>query len=158
MVAVMLTAVSAMAQQRRVYGTVTDEHGEPLPGVVVCVTGNRTRATHTDEQGRFLMENLSDDTHSLTFTMMGMKEQTVSLGQKDKLSITMHETSSNLQEVVITGYQKIDKRYSTSAVSSIDMKDLNIPESRSGNRPDDRWGHYIPDVESSRGCSAECSS
>ena len=43
-----------------------------------------------------------------------------------KLDIVMDEDVEEMEEVVITGYQKIDKRHLTSAVTTLKVDDINV--------------------------------
>lgn len=47
-------------------------------------------------------------------------------GEKD-LIIVMEEDSQEMDEVVVTGYQVVDRRKNTSAVNSFNMDELMIP-------------------------------
>lgn len=55
-----------------------------------------------------------------------MQEQKVKLSAKNSnhMQIVMHEDAGALDEVVVTGYQVLDKRSLTSAVTSVKMEDL----------------------------------
>lgn len=92
-----LSLGTAVAQQTSViYGTVTDQNGDPLPGVVVTaesasMQGERT--TVTRENGEYLFRLLPPGEYVLTATMPGFKTAKVStsvgLGQNDRVNITM---------------------------------------------------------------------
>ncbi|MCR5313745.1 MAG: SusC/RagA family TonB-linked outer membrane protein, partial [Bacteroidaceae bacterium] len=119
--------VNATKVERTIRGQVLDESGEPLPGAAVFPTGFLEKGVSTDENGKFVIKNVPAQAKSISTIMLGMKNEIVMLGRKEYFEIIMREQSSTLDNVVVTGYQKIDKRYSTSAVTSIKMEDLNVP-------------------------------
>ena len=112
---------------RTIRGQVFDESGEPLPGAAVFPTGFLEKGVSSDENGRFVLKNVPAEVKSISAIMLGMKTEVVMTGHKENINIIMREEASSLDNVVVTGYQKIDKRYSTSAVTSIKMEDLNVP-------------------------------
>ena len=112
---------------RVLYGRVTDEKGEPLPGVAVFPTNFVEFGAATDENGRYVLKNVPSQAKSVTFLMLGMKKEILMIGKKDKMDVMLIEDANSLEDVVVTGYQKIDRRYSTSAVTSMKMEDVHIP-------------------------------
>ncbi len=56
---------------------------------------------------------------------LGFNTQTRTVrGSAENLKFTMHEDQGNLDEVVVTGYQVLNKRSLTSAVTTAKMEDL----------------------------------
>lgn len=119
--------VGSYAQQvgKTVKGKVMDEKHEPLPGVSVKC-GNSRMGTYTDMNGEFSFTLPENHGQYLTFSYIGMQEQKVRLSAKNsnRMQIVMHEDAGALDEVVVTGYQVLDKRSLTSAVTSVKMEDL----------------------------------
>lgn len=108
-------------------GKVTDSQNNPLPGVTVIIKGS-TFGTSTDADGKFKF-NYSDISENiiLEFSFIGMKTVSVKyVGQKE-IKVTLYEQQTNLDEVVITGYQVLDKRTQTSAITSVKAEDIMIP-------------------------------
>ena len=112
---------------RLLYGRVTDERGEPLPGVAVFPTNFVEYGAATDDDGKYVLKNVPAEAKSVTYLMLGMKKEVLMIGKKDKMDVVLIEDVNSLEDVVVTGYQKIDKRYSTSAVTSMKMEDVNLP-------------------------------
>lgn len=107
-----------------IQGYVKDLNGIPLPGVTVQIKGT-TLGTVTNVDGAFSIELPSRDDIVLHFSFIGMKNVEVKYaGQKD-IIVTMHEESQTLDDVVVTGYQVIDKRKLTSAISTVKAEDLD---------------------------------
>ena len=108
-----------------VKGKVVDENHQPLPGVSVkCDNG--PMGTYTDMNGEFTFVLPENHGQYLTFSYIGMQQQKVKLTSKSakNMQIVMHEDAGALDEVVVTGYQVLDKRSLTSAVTSVKMEDL----------------------------------
>ena len=127
-----LLPFAAYAQQenesvRSLHGCVTDERGEPLLGVSVIPTNFPEYSTVTDEEGNYVLRHRPAGAKSVTYRLLGMKTEVQMIGTKEKIDVIMIEDVNSLEEVIITGYQKIDKRYSTSAVTSMKMEDINLP-------------------------------
>ena len=112
---------------RVLYGRVTDEKGEPLPGVAVFPTNFVEFGAATDENGRYVLKNVPSQAKSVTFLMLGMMKEILMIGKKDMMDVMLIEDANSLEDVVVTGYQKIDRRYSTSAGTSMKMEDVHIP-------------------------------
>ncbi len=90
-----------------VSGKVTDEKGEPLQGVTVKAVKSRTTVV-TDAAGHYAIRASADD--KLTFTSIGYAtiEKSIKAGQP--LNLTMTLAAKGLNEVVVTGFQQIDKK------------------------------------------------
>ncbi len=107
------------AQTTKVTGLVVDEVGEPIIGSVVYPKGNSKIGTATDVNGKFVL-NVPVQTKTLVFSSMGYKLQEVSL--KPNMMIKMETDSKQLDEVVVTGMQKMDKRLFTGATTKLDAE------------------------------------
>ncbi|MEX0884052.1 MAG: carboxypeptidase-like regulatory domain-containing protein [Cyclobacteriaceae bacterium] len=69
-----------------VTGTVTDEEGEPLPGVTVIVEGT-TIGTVTDIDGKYAIEVSEED--ALVFSFVGFESQRIEVGNNSVIDISM---------------------------------------------------------------------
>lgn len=107
-------------------GVVTDQAGNPLPGATLLIKGTTTgMATNTN--GEYKIGVPKDGECTLIFSFMGMKTQYVKVGNKTKIDVKLEEDLTEVEEVVVTGYQNIDKRHLTSAVSSVKASDILTP-------------------------------
>ena len=107
-------------------GVVVDEKGDPMQFVTVRVKGTGN-GTVTDAAGRFSVDLGNVEVAVVEFSSLGFKsiERTYHPVKTQKMQrIVMHEDAEQLGEVVVTGYQVLDKRSLTSAVSSAKMEDL----------------------------------
>ncbi|MCH7408733.1 TonB-dependent receptor [Belliella sp. DSM 111904] len=110
---------------RRISGTVTDESGEPLPGVSILIRGT-SKGTTTDLDGKFSIE--VSDNATLIFQFLGFRREEVVVGNRSELSISLKSEVSNLNEFVVTGYVVQEKRAVTGSMSSVSGSDIeNLP-------------------------------
>lgn len=114
-----LALTKAKVMQYMVEGVVTDERGNPLPGVTVLVTGTNLGVA-TDAQGFFRLSVPEKKAH-LMFRFVGMKTQGVSVVAGEKIQVKMNEDAKGLEEVVVTGYQTVTKREMVGAVATIQI-------------------------------------
>ncbi len=111
---------------RTVKGVVVDDKEQPLAGVSVFVAGEH-RCVITDDSGNFVIR-VKEEPVKLMLTYIGMRGRSVLVrsGNENAGEIVLHEDASKVGEVVVTGYQQIDRRNLTSSVTSMNMDDLMI--------------------------------
>ncbi|MFM6913524.1 MAG: carboxypeptidase-like regulatory domain-containing protein, partial [Aquirufa sp.] len=97
----MMTVFSSlMAQTRQVTGKVTaSEDGTALPGVSVSLKGS-SRGTTTAADGTYKIT--VGDGAAITFSFVGYKPQTVSVGSQSSINVVLATDASELNEVVVT--------------------------------------------------------
>jgi len=106
----------------QIRGKVTDQQGEPLPGVTIRLKGTEL-GTSTDVNGIFRF-TVPDLQQTLVFTFVGMKAQEVKLEGRNELVVVMQETASEMEEVVVTGYSSRKISEMTGAVQQFKGKDV----------------------------------
>lgn len=114
---------SVFAQQTlTVSGTVKDDAGEPLIGVVVAVAGTGNAAV-TDLDGNY----------TLTKVPAGAKLEASCLGYTnvtkpaaEKVDFVLSTSTEMLSEAVVTGMTTTDKRLFTGATDQLSAVDVNI--------------------------------
>lgn len=119
--------LSMAAQTRTVTGSVFDKaDNQPVIGATIAVMsaqGTVAHGTTTDLDGKFKLE-IPSGTQNLTCRFMGYTTATIHLqAGKDNYTVYMENDSKQLNELVVTGYQAIDRRKLTSAVTTIKMSD-----------------------------------
>lgn len=119
--------LSMAAQTRTVIGSVFDKaDNQPVIGATIAVMsaqGTVAHGTTTDLDGKFKLE-VPSGTQNLTCRFMGYTTTTIHLQTgKDNYTVYMENDSKQLNELVVTGYQAIDRRKLTSAVTTIKMSD-----------------------------------
>lgn len=92
-----------------VSGTVSDDTGEPLPGVNVVIKGTTIGVT-TDIDGTYQL--LKTDDMTLAYSFVGFESQEVEVGERSIIDVTM-DGATELQEVVVTGYSSEDEESTT---------------------------------------------
>lgn len=110
--------VELMAQQRTVRGTVVDQTGEPIIGASVVVKGQTSIGAATDIDGKFSL-NAPNGATTLIVSYIGYKTKEVAIQGNKALSIRLEEDSAVIDEVVVTGMTKVDKRLFTGAATKI---------------------------------------
>lgn len=103
--------------QQQISGTVTDNNGQPIPGVNVIEKGTNN-GQQTDFDGGFTID-LSNQNATLVLSYVGFKTKEVTIGNQTVLSIVLEEDISVLDEVVVVGYGTQKKVNLTAAVSVI---------------------------------------
>lgn len=119
-----LGALAQTEAERKIEGVVVDAHGEPLVGAIIRDKSNNENAV-TDMDGKFRITAKTDRV-SLDITYVGMKPAHWSGNYKDACIVSMEDASETLQDVVVTGYQQLDRRNLTSSVTSKDMSEIGI--------------------------------
>ncbi|SDG90712.1 SusC/RagA family TonB-linked outer membrane protein [Chitinophaga filiformis] len=121
----LLFSILAVAQQKLYQGTVTSRQGKtPLPGVTV--QAGKSNAI-TDNAGHFSINAAPGET--LTFTYLGMKPTTQEVpANTSVLSIELEENATDLNQIVVTGYQTQKKADLTGAVAVVNVAEIkDIP-------------------------------
>lgn len=124
LLAMLLAAAPAMFAQGNfsVSGNVVDTEGNPVIGVFVTADGQRA-TTMTDNDGNFSL-SVPAKTETLTFSMLGMKDATVSIGKESYFKVVMENNSEFLDAAVSVGYGTIIRRDLASSVSSVKSDQL----------------------------------
>ncbi len=115
-----------LQQKKFISGTVTDEAGEPLPGVTVLIQGT-TIGTVTNMDGNYTITDVPAGT-TLLFSFIGMATQEIVVGNQLTINVKMMADVIGLDEVVAIGYGSVKRSDLTGSVSSIKAEDMeNIP-------------------------------
>lgn len=106
-----------------VSGTVKNERGEPLTGVTVAVKNTNTGTT-TDADGKYNI-HVSTASAKLEFSYVGFRTEERTVSSSSAIDLTMVETSSDLEEVIVSGLATTVKRSnSANAVAEVSAKEL----------------------------------
>mgnify|MGYP001311842848 CR=1 FL=1 len=124
---IQISKTSSETLDHTICGKVVDENGDPLPGVLIRIGGN-IMSTQTDDMGNFLLKTSdSKKTYKAVLSFIGKRKMTRILKVGKKQVITMEDDVNTIPEVVLTGYQTIDKRLMSSATTTVKMDDIKIP-------------------------------
>lgn len=110
------SATVAVSQQtkKQITGTVTDEFGDPLPGVNVIEKGV-SNGTSTNADGHFAL-SVSENA-VLEFSYIGYIPQEIIVGNQKELNVRLKEDLQMLDEVIVVGYGMQKKVNLTGAVA-----------------------------------------
>ena len=111
------------AQNKTISGTVTDKNGAPVAGVSVTAKGS-TRGATTNSSGSFTLSVPSDVT-TLVVSSVGYATQQVDISGQTSVTVSLVESISSLNEVVVIGYGTARRKDLTGAVSTVQEKDFN---------------------------------
>ncbi len=129
LVVLLLSSSQVMAQKVRVVtGHVYDPGKEALVGVTVAVKGSTSGGAITDENGRYMILVPNESGTVIVFSSIGFEKKEVAVGDKKVIDVTMTEKSAYLDEVVVTGYQNVNRRELASAVSQIEMDEIKLSD------------------------------
>ena len=116
LVGLFLTVGMALAQNK-IKGTVYDDTGEPAIGASVLVQGSKTNGVITDADGSFTLTVPAGK--KLEISYIGMQKQVVTPRNGMKVYLQA-DKATQVEEVVVTGMQKMDKRLFTGATTKIE--------------------------------------
>ena len=106
-----------------VVGLVRDTKRQPLPGVTVMIKGTAL-GTATNNSGWYTMPMGDAKEATLVFSFIGMETKEVKWMGQDTLNVTLREDVAEVDEVVVTGYQTLQKRAMAGSVSTVKAEDL----------------------------------
>lgn len=132
------TAV-AVASAQSISGKVTDEGGQPLPGVNVVEKGT-TNGTTTSSDGTYSLRVGSSEA-VLSFSFIGYTSKEESVGNRTTIDLTLSPSAESLEEVVVVGYGTQKRKDLTGAVASANLEafrespNVSILQSLKGSLP-----------------------
>ena len=123
----------------RVQGRVTDASGQPVIGASVIVRGT-TLGVSTDAEGRFALEVPAPAaSRYLEISYLGYETASIPVGSRTSFSVTLQESSSEIEQVVVTalGIKREEKALSYNvqqigAEEITTVKDANFMNSLAG--------------------------
>ncbi|MCX2573672.1 SusC/RagA family TonB-linked outer membrane protein [Pedobacter sandarakinus] len=133
-------AVSAMAQDRTISGTVTSsEDNIPLPGVSVKAVGAQNVAI-TGSDGKYSIR-ISPSVQALQFSYLGFASKSINITSSNVINVGLVGDSKTLTDVVVVAYGTQKKESITGSVASLSAKDLetrtvtNVTAALQGSAP-----------------------
>lgn len=100
-------------------GRVTDENGAPMPGATILIKGTNV-GTVTDNDGYYRIH--AEEKGVLIFSMLGYQNQEVNIDNRSTVNVSLKEESTALDEVVVMGYNSVEKQHVASSIAELDMK------------------------------------
>lgn len=113
------------AQTGTIRGRITDTLGNPLPGVSVAIKNTKT-GTSTNQAGEFVLNGVPARS-ALVISYVGLETQelTLAAGQAS-INVVMRVDVTSLQDVIVTGFQRIEKKKFTGAAVTLRAQDVKI--------------------------------
>jgi TonB-dependent starch-binding outer membrane protein SusC len=125
-------SISAVIQQLKITGTVTDEKGNQLPGVTVLVKGTSIGVL-SDGSGKYVLNNVPQNA-TLIFSFVGMTTQEIPTEGRSLIDVVLKEQAIGLDEVVVVGYGTQKKVSITGSIATVNTTKLEaIPTSNLSN-------------------------
>ncbi len=116
-------AFQAFAQEIQVSGKVTDAaNGSTLPGATVMIKGT-TNGALTDIDGNYSLKVNSGSI--LVYSFIGYDTQEVTITNQREINISLQQSSTTLEQVVVIGYGQVKKSDATGSISVTSSKDFN---------------------------------
>lgn len=123
----LLTPFWALAQNRTITGTVTDETGEVLSGVTV-VTKGTTNGVLTDANGMFSIK-VAPSVKTLVFTFLGLAKEEIAIGNQKVINLQMKKSDVGMEDVVIVAYGTQKRESVIGSITTIRPSELKVPSS-----------------------------
>lgn len=129
---IQLLVISVFAQNTRtIKGRVIDSKTkEPMIGATVFLSPDEKgfsdynpQGVVTDYDGNYLFP-IPASVKTIIVSYVGYTAQTVTLSSGDTYNISLDEDANLLSDVIVTGYQRIERRKLTSSVSRVDAEDI----------------------------------
>ncbi|MBN9297954.1 MAG: TonB-dependent receptor [Filimonas sp.] len=123
----LLISFLALSQNRTIKGKITDDTGASLSAVSIIIKGTSV-GTQSDEQGNFVINSNRTGKIELVFSYTGFKTVTVTAEGNNPVNVKLEKQQNELNDVVVVGYQTVKRGDLTTAVSSVNAKQLkDIP-------------------------------
>lgn len=120
----LLTALIAHAQSKSISGRVVDALNQPISGVSITLKG-QSAGTKTDERGRYTINAAANEV--LVFSAVGYGSVEKKVGADNVMNISLTNSTTSMNEVVVVGYGTTSRKNLTTSVSKIDPK--TVPQS-----------------------------
>jgi TonB-dependent starch-binding outer membrane protein SusC len=127
-----------VSAQDNISGIIKAEDGSPLPGATVMEKGTQN-ATVTDIDGAFTLKVPKGST--LVVSFVGYEPKEIVVENSSTLDLVLQSDAKTLNELVVVGYQAITRKSVTTAISSVNEKELsptttnNIAQTLQGKVP-----------------------
>ncbi len=126
MFCLLLASSQLMAQNKTVTGKVTDEKGNPVANASVTIKGS-TKGTTTSSDGSFSI-SVPNTSKVLTISYVGFAAVEKSIVNATVINVGLTSISTELEDVVVTGYTVTRKRDIAAAITKIAGSEIdNLP-------------------------------
>ncbi len=106
--AIFLFITTLAIGQKTVSGKILSVANQPVVGASVVIKGTATGTT-TDEQGRYSI-NVPNNQSTLIVSSVGFANREIIVGGNTTVDLSLTESESTLNEVIVTGYSSQAKK------------------------------------------------
>ncbi|HPD96486.1 MAG: SusC/RagA family TonB-linked outer membrane protein [Bacteroidales bacterium] len=121
--AISFIGLKVHAQNYTLTGHVTDSEGNILPGVGINVKGS-TIGTTTNSNGEYELQWNNMQQPVIVFSFVGMQTQEIKYIGQQVLDVVLKDNVQLLQEVVVTGLQRIERGRATGSFTILNDKEM----------------------------------
>jgi TonB-linked SusC/RagA family outer membrane protein len=115
------TITTAFGQTSRTFtGTIKDNLNRPIVNASILIKGTNI-GTVSDAGGNFEIKT-SATSATLIISGVGYQDQEITVSETKKLNIILEEANIGIDEVVVMGYNSVDKQHVASSVAQLDME------------------------------------
>lgn len=129
----LMSVMTALAQNRTVSGKVVDGNGEPLVGVSIMIKGT-TSGTMTDLDGHFSINTPEDAV--LEISSIGFVSQSIPVAGKNSIDIVLADDAELLEGTVVIGYGSVKRTNFTGSVVTYNVGDSPVANMANTNALD----------------------
>ena len=115
-------------KKHKITGVVKDDSGNPIVGATIKEKGT-TNGTVTDIDANFALDVSPESVLEISY--IGYRDQSVSVGNRTSLTITLNEDQQLLDEVVVVGYGTTSRKNLTTSIATV--KTDNISKAANNN-------------------------
>ena len=108
--------------QKSIKGKVIDSKGIPIPLVNVIIKGT-AEGTVTNMDGLYKLDNVKP-VNILVFSFIGYQNKEVKVLDSEVINVTLVDDATQLDEIVLIGYDAVKKKDLTGSVSKIKVEDI----------------------------------
>jgi TonB-dependent SusC/RagA subfamily outer membrane receptor len=119
--------VAAQDEDLIISGTVTDEKGDPIPGVNIFVR-NTSTGTISEFNGNYRLA-VPKDAEYIVYSYIGYQTVEEPINNRNIIDIVLKEDAQELEEIIVTGYSSQKKADVIGSISSLNpevVKDMPI--------------------------------
>ncbi|HUC80970.1 MAG TPA: TonB-dependent receptor [Flavisolibacter sp.] len=122
----LLLSLQLLAQNRTITGKVTDDKNVGVPSASVTVKGTSV-GTVTNADGNFTL-SIAQNARTLVVSAVGLGTKEIDLTSASVYNVSLSSTATDMQEVVVVGYQQRRKRDEAGTISTIRAGEIeNLP-------------------------------
>ena len=119
----LLAGVGLSVSAQQIKGVVKDTSGNPVIGATVIVEGSALGES-TDLNGEWTLNIPNASSQKVEISFIGMKSQTIAIGNQTFIEVTLEDESTTLDDVVVVGYATVRRRDVVGSVSSVNSETL----------------------------------